>query len=100
MSNSQKNIPKPFTKEHIENISKANLDSKAKIVECYNLNNIFIKEFPCLREAQTWLLEKNNIISPNVSKQIKDCCINRQKTCHGYIYGNIKINYFIILQYL
>jgi len=84
ISKGNKGKAKPFTKEHIENISKANLESKGKIVECYDLNNKFIKDFPCLREAKNWLLEKNSLISKNVDKQIKDCCNGRQKTCHGY----------------
>lgn len=84
MSLSQKGISKPFTKEHIENISKANLESKGKVVECYNLDGNFIEDFPCLREAKNWLLDKNPLISTNVDKQIKDCCNGRQKTCHGY----------------
>jgi hypothetical protein len=86
LSDKLKGIPKPFTEEHIRNIAKANLESKGKIVECYDLNNIFIKEFPCLREAQIWLLEKKPSISQNVSKQIKDCCNGRQNKCHGYIW--------------
>ena len=84
MSTPQKGKPKPFTEEHIRNISKANLESKGKIVECYTLNGDFIKDFSCLREAKVWLLKKNSISSPNVDKQIKDCCNGRQKTCHGY----------------
>jgi hypothetical protein len=84
MSIHQKSIPKPFTETHIKNISKANLESKGKIVECYDLNGNFIKDFPCLRETKIWLLEEKLISSPNVDKQIKDCCLGRQKTCHGF----------------
>ena len=84
MSTPQKGKPKLFTEEHIRNISKANLESKGKIVECYTLNGDFIKDFSCLREAKVWLLKENSISSPNVDKQIKDCCNGRQKTCHGY----------------
>lgn len=84
LSNVLKGRPKPFTKEHINNLSKANLESKGKIVECYDINNNFIKKFNCLREAKIWLLKINPNISQNVDKQIKDCCLKRQKTCHGY----------------
>ena len=84
MSEKLKGISKSFTKEHKYNLAKANLDSKGKIVECYDLDGNFIKEFSCLRETKIWLLEKNSLISKNVDKQIKDCCIGRQKTCHGY----------------
>ena len=80
----QKGRPKPFTEEHIKNVSKANLESKGKTVECYSLNGDFIKDFPCLREAKIWLLKEKFIYSPNIDKQIKDCCNGRQKTCHGF----------------
>jgi hypothetical protein len=84
MSTPQKDKPKPFTEEHIKNISKANLESKGKTVECYNLNGEFIKDFSCLREAKIWITKEKSIYSPNIDKQIKDCCNGRQKTCHGY----------------
>ena len=84
MAAPQKGRPKPFTKQHIINVSKANLESKGKTVECYNLYGDFIKSFPCLREAKTWLLKEKSLHSPNVDKQIKDCCVGRQKTCHGF----------------
>ncbi len=84
MAVSQKGKSKPFTKEHIKNISKANLESKGKTVQCYDLNENLIQEFSCLREAKTWLIKEKSITSPNVDKQIKDCCKGRQKTCHGY----------------
>jgi predicted GIY-YIG superfamily endonuclease len=84
MAISQKGKSKPFTEEHIRNISKANLESKGKIVECYSLNGDFIKDFPCLREAKIWLLKEKSVSSPNVDKQIKDCCNGKQKTCHGF----------------
>ena len=86
MSISQKGIPKLFTKEHKENLAKANLELKGKVVGCYSLNDRFIEKFNCLREAKEWLLEKLPNISQNVDKQIKDCCNKRQKKCHGYIF--------------
>lgn len=84
MAAPQKGRPKPFTEEHIKNVSKANLESKGKTVECYTLNEDFIRDFPCLREAKIWLLKEKFIYSPNIDKQIKDCCNGRQKTCHGF----------------
>ena len=88
LSNVLKGRPKPFTPEHLTNVSLANLLTQGKLIECYDLNGNFIKEFPCLREAQIWLIEQklsnSKNISNNVSKQIKDCCVGRQKTCHGY----------------
>lgn len=84
MSKKLKGISKTFTEEHKINLAKSNLESKGKIVECYDLNGIFQKDFMCLREAKDWLIKEKFLSSPNVDKQIKDCCNNRQKTCHGY----------------
>jgi hypothetical protein len=84
MSKPQKGKPRFFTEDHIKNISKANLESKGKTVECYDLNNNFIGEFNCLRETKNWLVKEKSLSSPNIDKQIKDCCNGRQKTCHGY----------------
>ncbi len=84
MSKFQKGISKPFSKEHIKNIAKANLESKGKVVECYNLEDKLVKTFNCLREASSWITKKKKLTSPNIDKQIKDCCNGRQKTCHGY----------------
>ena len=75
---------KIFTKEHKDNLAKANLISKGKTVECYDLQDNFIQEFSCLREAKEFLLTINPLISTNVDKQIKDCCNGRQKTCHNF----------------
>lgn len=80
----QRGRPKPFTKEHLKNLAEANLRNMGKKVECYTLGGELIETFPCLREAKNWLIEKKLIHSPNVDKQIKDCCNGRQKTCHGY----------------
>jgi hypothetical protein len=84
MSIPQKGKPRFFTEEHIKNITKANLESKGKVVECYDLDDNLIHESTCLREAKIWLLEKKPNISKNVDKQIKDCCSGRQKTCHNF----------------
>lgn len=84
MSAPQRGRPKPFTKEHIRNLAKANLKNMGKTVGCYTLEGKLIKTFPCLREAKIWLLNKKSLHSPNADKQIKDCCNGRQKTCHGY----------------
>jgi hypothetical protein len=84
MSYSQKGKSKPFTQEHIKNLAEANLRNMGNTVECYTIEGELINTFPCLREAKNWLLEKKLIHSPNVDKQIKDCCKGRQKTCHGY----------------
>lgn len=84
MSRALKGRKNSFSDEHKFNIALANLISKGKVVECYDLNDNLIETFNCLREAKEWLLIQNPNISINVDKQIKDCCNNRQKKCHGY----------------
>ena len=84
ISNKLKGISKNFTEDHKNNLAKANLDSKGKTVECYNLLGEYILSFSCLREAADWLINNHNNVSKNVGKQIKDCCIGRQKTCYKY----------------
>jgi hypothetical protein len=37
-----------------------------------------------LKGAKEWITKKKSLSSPNVDKQIKDCCNGRQKTCHGF----------------
>lgn len=91
ISKKLKGIKKEFTEEHKINLSKANLESKGKNVECFDLNDNFIKEFKCLREAKEWLLKIKPNISVNIDRQIKDCCNGRQKTCHGYKWRYPKI---------
>jgi len=84
ISNKLKGVSKSFSKKHLENLAKANLESKGKTVECYDLNGNFIKKFNCLRETSDWLVKEKSLTSPNIGKQIKDCCCGRQKTCHGF----------------
>ncbi len=84
ISNKLKGKNKNFSEKHLKNLAKANLESKGKTVECYDLNDNFIINFSCLREAKNWLIKEKSISSPNVDKQIKDCCNGRQKTCHGF----------------
>jgi hypothetical protein len=84
ISEKLKGVSKQFTKEHLINLAEANLKSKGKIVECYTLEDKFICDFPCLKGAKEWITKKKSLSSPNVDKQIKDCCNGRQKTCHGF----------------
>jgi len=63
---------------------KCEFDYSVPITESATLNGDFIKNFPCLREAKIWLLKEKSVSSPNVDKQIKDCCNGKQKTCHGF----------------
>lgn len=91
MSLKLKGQTRNFSDKHLNNLAKANLLSKGKTVYCYNLDDVYINEFQCLREAKEWLLSIKPDISKNVDKQIKDCCNGRQKKCHGYKWRYSKI---------
>ena len=82
MSKSQKGIPKPFTEQHIENIKKAKL-KQAKPLLQKDLKGNFIKEWESKGQAALWLKEQTGKTS-NLSSQIKDCILGRQKTALGY----------------
>jgi hypothetical protein len=84
MSLSQIGKSKIFSEKHLKNLADAIIKSRGKTVECYSLDDNYITCFPCLREAKIWLNSLTGVNSINVDKQIKDCCLGRQKTCHGY----------------
>ena len=82
MSKSQKGIPKPFTPEHIKNIGMAHR-KRAKPVLQYDLDGNFIKEWESKGQAARWFKKQTGRTS-NLSSQIKDCILDRQKTSLGY----------------
>lgn len=84
MSESQKGIPKPFTEEHIKNIKQAKL-KQAKPVLQYDLDGNFIQEWESKGQAAKWLKKQTGRTS-NLTSQIKDCILGRQKTCCNYIW--------------
>ena len=85
MSNALKGRKLIFSDRHKENLAEAAL-KKGKIIQCYSLEGLKLNEFKCLREAKEWLNNKQNLNSNFISKQIKDCCLGKQKTCRGYIW--------------
>jgi hypothetical protein len=82
-----KNGTNVITKQHAENISKAlkgrkiNWDRKRnQIIEQYDLQGNFIKEWPSIAEAER-----------QVGGDIQACCKGKQKTAGGFVW-KIKIN--------
>ena len=82
MSYLQKGKPKPFSKEHIKNMGIAKR-KQAKSVLQYDLEGNFIKEWESKGQAAEWLKEQTGKTS-NLTSQIKDCILGRQKTAIGY----------------
>lgn len=74
-----------FSEAHKVSLAKAAL-LRGKTIYCYDLDNNFIKQFNCLREAGKWITDKQNLGKNNIEKQIKDCCLGKQKTCRNYIW--------------
>ena len=74
--------PKPFTDEHKINMGIA----KRKIaipVLMFDLNDNFIKEWESKGQAAEWIKKETNKTS-NLTSQIKDCILGRQKTAFGF----------------
>jgi hypothetical protein len=82
MSKKLKGVSKPFSKEHIVAMGKAKR-KQAKPVLQYDLNENFIKEWESKGQAASWIQITQNRNS-NVTSQIKDCILGKQKTAFGY----------------
>lgn len=57
----------------------------AKPVLQYDLDGNFIKEWESKGKIAKWLKEQTGRTS-NLTSQIKDCILGRQKTCCGFIF--------------
>jgi len=71
-------IPKPFSDQHKQNMGIAKR-KQAKSVLQYDLNDNLIKEWESKGQAAEWIKEQTGKTS-NITSQIKDCCLGRQKT--------------------
>lgn len=81
ISNGNK-FSKPFTKDHIINMGIAKR-KQAKPVLQYDLKGNFIKEWESKGQAANWFKIELNKKS-NITSQIKDCILGKQKTAYGY----------------
>jgi hypothetical protein len=75
-------VPKPFSDEHKQNMGAAKLKN-AKLVLQYSLDGEIIKEWGSKGQAALWVKEQTGKTS-NLTSQIKDCILGRQKTAFGY----------------
>jgi hypothetical protein len=78
MSESQKNIPKPFSDEHIQNMGIAKRKQATPVLQ-YDLDGNFIKEWESKGQAAEWIKQQTGKTS-NIMSQIKDCILGKQKT--------------------
>jgi hypothetical protein len=82
ISEGNKGIPKPFTEDHIRNIGLIKRKN-AKRVLMYDLEDNLIKEWECKSQAAEWIKETKKR-QGNLTSQIKDAILGRQKTAFGY----------------
>jgi predicted GIY-YIG superfamily endonuclease len=82
ISKGNKGIPKPFTEDHIRNIGLTKRKN-AKRVLMYDLEDNLIKEWECKSQAAEWIKETKKR-QGNLTSQIKDAILGRQKTAFGY----------------
>lgn len=75
-------IPKPFSDEHKQNMGIAKR-KQAKPLLMFDLNNNFIKEWESKGQAAEWIKEQTGKTS-NITSQIKDCILGKQKTAFNY----------------
>jgi hypothetical protein len=82
ISEGNKGKLKPFTEKHKQNMLLAKR-KQAKLLLMFDLEGNFIKEWESKGQAAEWLKEKTGKTS-NLTTQIKDCILGRQKTAFGY----------------
>lgn len=75
-------IPKPFSDEHQQNMLIAKR-KQAKPLLMFDLENNFIKEWESKGQAAEWIKETTGKTS-NITTQIKDCCLGKQKTAFKF----------------
>jgi len=75
-------IPKPFSNQHKQNMGIAKR-KQAKPVLQYDLEGNLIKEWESKGQAALWIKEQTGKTS-NLTSQIKDCILGKQKTALGY----------------
>jgi hypothetical protein len=82
ISKNTKGISKPFTEEHRHNMEVAKR-KQAKPVLMFDLEDNLIKEWESKGQAAEWIKETKKR-QGNLTSQIKDAILGRQKTAFGY----------------
>lgn len=82
ISEKNKGKARPFTEEHQQNMGIAKR-KQAKPLLMFDLNDNFIKEWESKGQAAEWIKETTGKTS-NITTQIKDCCLGKQKTAFKF----------------
>lgn len=82
ISKGNKGKSKPFTKEHQQNMLVAKR-KQAKPLLMFDLNDTLIREWESKGQAAEWIKETKKR-QGNLTSQIKDAILGRQKTAFGY----------------
>jgi hypothetical protein len=84
ISQSNQNKPRPFSDIHKHNMGIAKRKQAIPVLQ-YNIDGILIKEWESKGQAAEWIKKQTGKTS-NITSQIKDCILGRQKTAYGYIW--------------
>jgi len=82
ISKNTKGKPKPFSDEHKKAMGVAKRKQAKTVLQC-DLSGNIIKEWESKGQAALWIKEQTNKTS-NLTSQIKDCILGRQKTAFGF----------------
>lgn len=82
ISEKNKGKARPFTKEHQQNMLLAKR-KQAKPLLMFDLDNNLIKEWESKGQAAEWI-KKTTGKTSNITTQIKDCCLGKQKTAFKF----------------
>jgi predicted GIY-YIG superfamily endonuclease len=82
ISEKNKGRARPFTEEHQQNMLTAKR-KQAKPLLMFDLNDNLIKEWESKGQAAEWIKETTGKTS-NITTQIKDCCLGKQKTAFKF----------------
>jgi hypothetical protein len=74
--------PRPFSEEHKINMAIAKRKQAINVLQ-YDLQDNFIQEWESKGQAAEWIKKQTGKTS-NITSQIKDCILGRQKTAYGY----------------
>jgi predicted GIY-YIG superfamily endonuclease len=84
ISQNNQNKPRPFSDIHKQNMGIAKRRHAIPVLQ-YDIDGILIKEWESKGQAAEWIKEQTGKTS-NITSQIKDCILGRQKTAYGYIW--------------
>ena len=84
ISQNNRNKPRPFSDMHKQNMGIAKRKHAMPVLQ-YSIDGILIKEWESKGQAAEWIREQTGKTS-NITSQIKDCILGRQKTAYGYIW--------------